>query len=538
MDFKGNQSVPAEPPSQWKGGNFARYALSAVALCLLVPILGFAWVWGWWRVPVGKGQFVALMQKTGPNITNETILATPEFKGPQFEILREGRHFRNPYYWWSTRPTNATVISSGQVGIVVRKHGKPLPMGGVIAMEEDQKGILAEALMPGRHYLNTWAYDVKIIDMVKIEPGHSGVVTRLVGTTPRNPNVFVVEPGERGTQPSLVGPGTHPEYSNNFVYRITPIDTRFQKFEMAGKDAVTFLSIDGFDIKVEGTIEWAPDKARLPELFVKYVDREDLEKSGGLDSVVYKYVLQIARSLLRIEGGRHKAVDYLTGDTRIVVQNEVERTLRKQCETEGIIIRSFVISSTEIPIKIRQQYERREMARRLADRFKKEIETEIGLVVLVDGKEKIGPDGKPVRKGGRLRKVLQERQKDRESLMGASRAIAAENIRSAEQYTKVETTKAQKMVEVARINLEAAQDLADALRQKGFAEADVILMHNNAKAEGVRAKVSAFGSGEKYAEYLLSIKLSPAVKRILSNTHGTFADLFNRFTGETPKGAK
>ncbi len=170
--------------------------------------------------------------------------------------------------------------------------------------------------------------------------------------------------------------------------------------------------------------------------------------------------------------------------------------------------------------------------------LRREFATEIGLVVLVDGKPEIGPDGKPVRAGGRLRKILQERQKNRENLMGASRAIAAENIRAAEQYSKVEITKAQKMVAVAEINLEAAEDLAEALRQKGFAEADVILMNNNAQAEGVRAKVEAFGSGEKYAEYLLSIKLSPAVKRILSNTKGTFADLFNRFTGETPKGAK
>ena len=538
MDFDSNEGVPMERPPGGSSGAFARYALSAVAVCLLVPIVGFAWVWGWWRIPVDKGQFVALMKKTGPNITNETILATPEFKGSQFEILREGRHFKNPYYWWSTRATEATVISSGQVGIVVRKYGKPLPAGMVIAGEEDQKGILAEALMPGRHYINTWAFDVKIIDMVKIEPGHNGVITKLVGTMPHDPNVFVVESNERGTQPDLVGPGTHPEYSNSFVYRVTPFDTRFQKFEMAGKDSVTFLSVDGFDIKVEGTIEWAPDKTRLPELFVKYVDRKDLEKSGGLDSVVYKYVLQVARSLLRIEGGRHKAVDYLTGDTRIAVQNEVERTLRKQCEMEGIVIRSFVIRSTELPVKIRQQYERREMARRLADRFQKEVETEIGVVVLVDGQPKIGDDGKPERAGGRLRKILQERQKNRENLMGASRAIAAENIRAAEQYSKVEITKAQKMVAVAKINLEAAEDLAEAARQKGFAEADVILMHNNAQAEGVRAKVSAFGSGEKYAEYLLSIKLSPAVKRILSNTQGTFADLFNRFTGETPKDAK
>ncbi|MHC4713449.1 MAG: SPFH domain-containing protein [Planctomycetota bacterium] len=511
----------------------------AVGLLLALPLLfvalvfaGAVWVWFGWRIPVGKGQFVPLLRKTGGDITNEMILVGPEFKGPQFEILKEGRHFKNPYNWWWPGPIDATIIPTGKVGIVVRKYGKPLAEGQVVAEADDEKGILKATLLPGRHYLNTWAYDVKMVDMVKVEPGHMGVVTLLVGETAPDPNVFVVAEGKRGTQPTLLGPGTHPAHSNIFVHKVTPVDTRFQKFEMADKDAVFFLSVDGFDITVEGTIEWAPDKQSLPELFVKYVDLQDIDESGGINSVAYKYVLQIARSLIRLEGGRHKAVEYMTGDTRIAVQDEVEKRLRESCQQEGIIIRSFVIRAAEPPTRIREQYERREIARREVERFQKEIEMEIGTVVTEDGKPKVDPDGKPIRRGGRLEKVLQEREKDRQTRFGKVRGLAAENIRKAEEYSKVELTRADKMVTVAEINLEAAQDKAAAIRETGFAEAEVIVMQNQAEAEGVKARISAFGSGEKYAEYLLSIRLSPAVTRILSNTDGPFAELFQRFTRE------
>ena len=55
-------------------------------------------------------------------------------------------------------------------------------------------------------------------------------------------------------------------------------------------------------------------------------------------------------------------------------------------------------------------------------------------------------------------------------------------------------------------------------------------MRHKAEAEGMRAKVAAFKTGDKYAEYLLITKLSPAIRRILSNTEGPFADLFRRFS--------
>ena len=272
------RSRPPGGPDEYgvKAGDIARYGAAAV---LLLIVFGGIFFWFFCRIEVGEKHFCPLMRKTGENITNEMILVQPDYKGPQFEILREGRHFRSPYKWQWPRPMKATEIPDLTVGVLIRRYGEPLAEGQVV-IENDhqvpddkkQKGILAKPLGPGLYYVNLWGYDVEQHPMVKIQPGFRGVVTRLVGATPSDPNVFVVQAGERGTQPFLLKPGTYPGYSNPYVYLVTPIDIRSQKFEMAGKYGITFPSRYGFDIKVEGTVEWAPDLKKLPEMFVKYVD--------------------------------------------------------------------------------------------------------------------------------------------------------------------------------------------------------------------------------------------------------------------------
>jgi len=531
-------------------GDLLKYGGIAAGILVVAAVV---FVWFFCRIEVEKGEFAPLLQKTGKEISNEDVLSPSlEFKGPQFEILKEGRHFRNPWNWYWPRPMKATVIPNGMVGVLIRRYGEPLKPGQVLVESDKQKGILLEPVKPGRYYLNVWAYDVEETDMVKIEPGFMGVVTRLVGKESAESNVFVVKEEERGTQPFLLSPGTFPEYSNPYVYKVTPIDVRSQKFEMGQDLIITFPSKYGFDIRVEGTTEWAPDVKKLPEVFVKYVDKQDLEESGGIGNMQRKIILPFARSFFRMVGGQYRAVDYITGDTRIQVQNEVERRLRDACAQEGILIKAFVIRSTEPPKRIREQYERREIARREIDQFTKEIEMQIGNVVMVgagpelgpDGKPvldergnvvmvggnaKLGPDGEPVRKGGRLAKVIQERQKDRESKFGEVRGTIAELVRDAERYRGVEVTKAERDFAVAKINLEAAKDKAAQVIATGIAQAAVTVMKHKAEAEAVKAKISAFKTGEKYAEYQLIMKFSPGVRRIWSNTEGLFADLFNRF---------
>jgi regulator of protease activity HflC (stomatin/prohibitin superfamily) len=553
MRYRMSASSPENRPDDYgvRPADLVKFGLAALGVIILA-IVGF--VWFVCRIEVPDGHFVPVMRKTGENMSNDMVLATGDIKGPQFEILKEGRHFRNPYNWWWPRKTEkATVIPKLSVGVVTRRFGEVLPEGEIIAREEDRKGILEKTLRPGRHYLSPWAFDVDEVPMVNIPAGFMGVVTLKVGPEPENPNVFVVGEGERGTQPNLLPPGIHEEYSNPYMYKVTPIEVRSQKFEMGEEYAVTFPSKYGFDIRVEGTIEWRPDLTKLPELFVKYVDREDLDRSGGIDNLQRKIILPFARSFFRTIGGQYRAVDYITGDTRIRVQNEVERRLKDACAKEGIVIRSFVIRSTEPPEAIREQYQRREIARREMDRFDKEILTEIGgavldgatpkldaagnqildergAVVMEGGTPRLDDQGRAVREGGRLAKIIEERKKDRQRQLGEIRVQIVVAVREAEQYKAVEVTKAQRDLEVARIALEAAKDRAARILAEGTAEAQVTVMKNKAEAEAVRAKVMAFGEGSKYAEYQLITKLSPGIRSVLSNTEGLFAKLFERFS--------
>ena len=433
-----------------------------------------------------------------------------------------------------------------QVGILTRKYGKQLPPGQVLAQQEDEKGIMQLPISPGRYYLNTFAFGVEVVPMVRIEPGFEGVVTRLVGSAPKNANVLVVEEGERGTQPFLLPAGIHPKYSNKWVYRVVPVDTRSQKIEMAGATAVDFPSQDGFPIHTEGTIEYAIDPKKLPELFVTFVDTED--SSGGLSNIQQKFILPYGRSLYRIYGAQHKAVDYLIGSTRLAVQSQIEKELREVCAKEGIIIRSFVIRATEPPAQIREQYERRELAARQKDQYVAQIVTEMGYPAVEGGKPKLDANGLPmfdrgvpiveggkpkldsrgnvVYEGGRLAKELQTRMKDRAEQIGGVSLDVAQLTRASEQYGLVEMTKANQRLEVAKLQLEAANDLAAKKTAAGDAQAAVIRLKNDAVAGGVKASVDAFGGGDKYAQYILTTHFAPAIKEIWSNTDGFFAGLF------------
>jgi len=520
-----------------------------LAIAITLPLF-------WWfamRIEVNQGQFVVLIKKTGKDMTNDQILAIDkDHKGPQRIILQEGRHFRNPYTWNWTRPMPATVIEQGKVGIKVRKFGTPLAPGQILASKSTEKGILPDILAPGRYYLNTYEYDVQQVKMVKIEPGYMGVVTLEVGKEASDPFAFIAKEGERGVQEELLPPGTHPEYSNQYLHRVTPIDVRSQKFEMKDQYAISFPSLYGFDIMVEGMIEWAPKLDKLPELFVKYVDDADLMASGGINNIQQKVILPFARSYFRTIGGKYRAVDYITGDTRIVVQNEVEKHLKETCGALGIEIKSVVIKSTEPPAKIREQFQRREIARRKKEAYAKQIEMQIGSVVIIgqtpkldaEGKKvldehgdvvmiggtpKVDANGKVVRQGGRLTQVIEERKKDRAKQIGEILETVATQVREAEKYRNVEVTQATRDVTVAKINLEAAKDKAAGVKAEGLANAAVMVMGYKAEAEGVKDKVAAFGTGDKYASNLLINKLAPGISEILSNTDGPFAKLFERF---------
>ena len=85
-------SLPSLPP-QW--GRWAGFALSSGFLVFLV-----LFVWVFCRIEPGSGEIAILIHKNGDDLPPGAIIALqPQQKGIQFEVLPEGRYFRNPYIW-------------------------------------------------------------------------------------------------------------------------------------------------------------------------------------------------------------------------------------------------------------------------------------------------------------------------------------------------------------------------------------------------------------------------------------------------------
>ncbi len=106
----------------------------------------------------------------------------------------------------------------------------------------------------------------------------------------------------KGVMPEMLDPGTY--YLNPYMVIVTEVNLQSQRFEMSGEDAISFLTLDGFTVNVEGTIEYAliRDKAALLT-----------HQVGDMDDILKKIVLPRARGFSRIEGSKNPAKNYIVG---------------------------------------------------------------------------------------------------------------------------------------------------------------------------------------------------------------------------------
>jgi uncharacterized membrane protein YqiK len=249
-------------------------------------LLGAVWFWFWWRIEPGNGELAVLVKKTGKNLPTERIIAdSPEYKGVQLDVLPEGRFFRNPYTWdW-------TIIKATDIA--------ELAGGKIIAPDESYKGIVREVLGTGKHRINPYAYEVKLFDDIKIAPGHVGVVTALDGAdiltggtvVPAADKGFLAPAGAKGVQSDVLKEGTH--RLNPFLYAISIVNIQSQRFELSGGDAIMFLTLDGFPVTVEGTLEFNLSVEKVAQL---------THEVGDIDDIIEQ--LQLREKELKIEGAK------------------------------------------------------------------------------------------------------------------------------------------------------------------------------------------------------------------------------------------
>ena len=466
----------------------AFWPLAGMGVLLFIPVF----IWFFCRIEPESGEIAILIHKTGQDLPSGQILAENDSqKGIQLEVLSEGRYFRNPYSWdW--RMDSITDIPAGKLGVLTRLYGKDLRPNQIIA-DASSKGIVADVLSPGKYRINPYAYRVDQFDAITIRPGYVGVVTSLNGTdvlgglATNKANGFLVEPGMKGVLPAVLDPGTY--YLNPYLVSVAEVNLQSQRFEMSGGDAINFLTMDGFSVMVEGTIEFAllGEKAALLT-----------HRVGDMNDIIKKVILPRARGFSRIEGSKHPATTFIVGETRQQFQKDLELHLRSTCEKWGVSIRSVLIRNITPPDAISSIIRDREVAVQESHKYEQEISQANSKAELVRQEMLAKQSGEKV-----------------EADTSRIRALIA-----AEQEQSVRVVQASRELEVAKIENEAALAQASATILKAEAEAAVITMQNVAESTVLANQVLAFSNGMNFARNAFYKKVGPRIDSIVTSDQG------------------
>jgi regulator of protease activity HflC (stomatin/prohibitin superfamily) len=496
-------SLPSLPP-QW--GRWAGFALSSGFLVFLV-----LFVWVFCRIEPGSGEIAILIHKNGDDLPPGAIIALqPQQKGIQFEVLPEGRYFRNPYIWgWEIG--KITDIPAGKLAVLTRLYGNELPSGEIVAAgdcakssPEDAKGIVATVLGPGKYRINPYACSVQLFDALSIRPGAVGVVTSLTGRDVLDGklpaearNTYLVGERMKGVAPEVLDPGSY--YLNPYLYHVVEVTLQSQRFVLGGEDAISFSTLDGFNVQVEGTLEFSIDRSKAALI---------THQIGDMDDVLKKLILPRARGFSRIEGSKHPAINFIIGETRQQFQDNLEQHLRQNAQHWGVAIKSVLIRNIVTPDAIASIIRDREVSVQNARKFEQQIEQARSLAELT-----------------RQEMLAQQNQ---EKVAAETSRIQA--VIRAQQDLAVKLTAANQELEVAKLEDQAAAAQAEAIMAKAQAERDVIGWTNKAQAEVITAQVRAFKTGMNLARYAFYQKLGPRIGSLLgSDAPDSFGGLFQPY---------
>ena len=466
-------------------------AYGGLVAVLLVLVLSM-WVWYGWRIEPTNGQIAVLLKKTGKDLPPEAILAPgPEYKGIQEDVLPEGRYFRNPWTWeW--RYAKTIDIPAGKFGVLVRKFGKDLPEGEILAKDESTKGIVRDVLGTGKHRINPFAYEVKLYDDITIKPGHVGVVTELTGDDIIAPGGakdeatgtgFLVKPGAKGVSSRILKEGTH--RLNPFVYSVSIVNIQSQRFEMSGSDAISFLTLDGFTVNAEGTLEFNLEVDKVALLS---------HEVGDMDDILQKIILPAARGFSRIEGSKKNATEFIVGESRQAFQDSLEKYLKDVCRPWGVSLNSVLIRDIFAPQEVAAIIRKRELAVQEANKIDQQI---------VQAKSQ----------------AELERQRALAAQNSAKVAAETESIRAkilAEQHSAEKVIAAQTLLEVAAVELKAAKADAEAMLTEAEGRRKVVETRTTAEANVLKQEVAAYASDDDYVRAKLYEKTAPRLKDVLT----------------------
>ena len=219
---------------------FSRFSRLLPAVAAVVLVLVLAWggyQWFFCRFYVPPGHMAIVTAQTGKNPSPGAILVEDGEKGIRREVLAEGRHFLDPFLY-DVKIVPAIQIPLGKVGLVTSKVGAELPPGEIIAPDHQSKGLWRDVLGPGTYRLNPQGYQVEIVDAINIPVGYVGVVTSQTGKAPQ-PGTFA-KLGEKGVLRDILQPGLY--YINTRAYLVNVIEIGMNQVSMTGEGGSSLIA--------------------------------------------------------------------------------------------------------------------------------------------------------------------------------------------------------------------------------------------------------------------------------------------------------
>ena len=493
----------------------------AAALVLLLAYMfvyeGF-WVWVVENTVVPSNKMLIVIAKTGKEMPAGQIIAEPGQKGVLLEPLGPGRHFVNPFLY-ERQLKDQVVVGGGEVGVVITKFGKELPAGEFLA-GPGGRGIQREVLLPGTYRLNPYAYEIRVVKMIEIDPGYVGVVTARSG---KPAQTQLAGPGERGVQKVVLQPGLYP--LNPEAFSVERIEIGYNQITMAhagklpqsntsgqiaGKErqamaigdalqraqvpsgqygipvlpAVTFPSSDGFEITIDVTLLWQLLPEDAPSVVARY---------GNIKKIEENILIPQINSTARIKGSTFGAVDFIVGDKREEFQRAFQETIETTLQEKKLQVDLALVQDTLVPDNISGPIQDARIAAEWNITNVEKTKTEANKAELDENV-------------GKIRQIEQVVEYETQRLEG--------NIH-AEQEKQVNETAAQTRLLVAELARQTAAIRADIKRKLGGAEAKVVELKGKAEGDGYALQVKAVGTPADYAFYQFAQQLPDQVKLML-----------------------
>jgi hypothetical protein len=497
-----------------------RIAAKAGLALVVVAAIGYIGVWQWMfcRIEVPPGHSLLIRYKgpwpfgTRPQAPEGTLVQTDAAGRPlQVGILEAmpgpGRHFYSPLEFETTLVKDE-VIPPGKIGVVVSRIGKPLPEGAYLVDEKGYRGILRKVLTPGRYRINTYGFEVKVVDVdacaevnakvqrkaedpTLIPPGYVGVVTnkasdpstgqeRGIQKQVLQPGIYFLNPEEKRidivsigySETSLTVEARRPDGAPASSTPDLGSSTTDDPVYVAGK-GIEFPSSDGFPIHLDYTAIWGILPEQAPEVVRQF---------GTLKDVEQKVILPQIESICRLHGSRRGAVDLLVGDTREQFQDETSAELERILTAKKLSLLFGLTRHIYVPKAVREPIQKAKIADELTKTRDQEQLTAKAQAELTEAKAKV---------------VLEERRTKAETEKMVAEVAATGEKTAKEIEAMTEKLKAE--VDAKSAAIEARTTLV-----LGEAQAKSVKLSKEAKAERFQLLVKAMGGPESYDRYIFA----------------------------------